>query len=127
MVANTRTGQADTLAAGIGRSMHRVPGMAGISFVHKEADDRWIIKIWDPSTGAVSPVAPTLPGREDYAWHPDGSLLMAADAVLHIRTPTDDAWRPLYDFSSHGITAISRIAVSPDGSHVAFVTARPGG
>ena len=120
--ADTQTGQADTLAYGVGRSLHRTPG--AISFVHKEADDNWIIKTLDPATGVVTPVVATLPGREDYAWRPDGGLLMADGAVLYTWTPTHDAWTPLYDFAHHGVTTITRIAVSPDGSHVAFVVDR---
>ncbi len=122
--ADTRTGKADTLVYGIGRSIHRVPGAPAISFVHKETDDAWIIKTLDPATGRITPVVATLPGREDYAWRPDGSLLMADGAVLHAWAPTSDIWQPLYDFAPHGITTITRIAVSPDGSHVALVVDR---
>lgn len=122
--ADTRTGQADTLIHGVGRSIHRVPGALAISFVHKETTERWVIKTLDPATGAIKPVVATLPGREDYAWRPNGSLLMADGAVLYTWKPTDDDWTPLYDFAPHGVKTITRLAVSPAGDHLAFVVNR---
>ena len=123
-LADTRTGRADTLAYRIGRSLHRMPDAATISFVHKESDSTWTIKALDPATGALSPIASPLPGREDYAWHPDGAMLMADGAVLYAWTPDHD-WHPLHDFSDHGVTTITRIAVHPDGTHLALVVDRP--
>ena len=122
--ADTRTAKADTLLYNVGRSIHRVPGAETISFVHKETDDTWTIKILDPAAGTITPVVATRPGREDYAWHPDGSLLMADGAVLYIRTPPRDTWHPLFDFTNHGVTTITRIAVSPTGDYAALVVNR---
>jgi hypothetical protein len=34
---------------------------------------------------------------------------------------TGSAWEPLADFAAHGITNITRLAVSPDGEWLAFV------
>ncbi len=124
--ADTRTGKADTLLYNVGRSIHRIPGAAAISFVHKETDDTWIIKKLDPATGTITPIVPTRPGREDYAWLPDGSLLMGDGAVLYTWTPAHDAWTPLFDFTDHGVTTITRIAVSPAGDHIALVVNREG-
>ena len=124
-LADTRTGRADTLAYRIGRSLHRVPGAATVSFVHKETDSTWTIKTLDPATRALTPIVATLPGREDYAWRPDGALLMADGAVLYTWTPEHGAWRPLHDFSDLGVTTITRLAVHPDGTHLALVVDRP--
>ncbi len=124
--ADVRSGQADTLARNVGRSLHRVPGTSRVSFVHKtEEDGPWIVKTLDPATGAVTAVVETLPGREDYAWRPDGTLLMADGAVLFQWTPQSDAWHPLADFTAAGLTNITRLAVSPDGALVALVADRP--
>ena len=123
-LADTRTGQADTLAYRIGRSLHRMPGSATISFVHKETDSTWTIKSLDPTTGVIKPLTATLPGREDYAWRSDGAVLMADGAVLYAWTPDHD-WQPLHDFSGHGVTTITRLAVHPDGTHLALVVDRP--
>ncbi len=124
-LADTRTGRADTQAYRIGRYLHRVPGAATVSFVHKETDSTWTIKTLDPATRALTPIVATLPGREDYAWRPDGALLMADGAVLYTWTPKRGAWRPLHDFSDLGVTTITRLAVHPDGTHLALVVDRP--
>ncbi len=124
-LADTRTGRADTLAYRIGRSLHRMPDAATVSFVHKETDSTWTIKSLDPATGVITPIVATLPGREDYAWRPDGALLMADGAVLYAWMPDHTAWRPLHDFSDHGVTTITRIAVHPDGAYLALVVDRP--
>ena len=54
--ADARTGIADTVAFNVGRSLHRVPGTGVVSFVHKEAEDRWVIKTRDPASGAIAAV-----------------------------------------------------------------------
>ena len=39
---------------------------------------------------------------EDYAWLPDGQLIMGRGSKLYLRTPGDDReWRELADFSTH--------------------------
>ncbi|MFQ5569443.1 MAG: TolB family protein [Rhodothermales bacterium] len=124
-LADTRTGQADTLAHGIGRSLHRVPGTAAISFVHKETEDTWTIKTLDPASRTIAPVVETLPGREDYAWRPNGALLMADGAVLYEWTPERGTWDVLFDLSDLGVTTITRIAVSPENDYAALVVDRP--
>ena len=123
-IADTRTGRADTVARDIGRSLHRVPGSGRISFVQK-SDSAWTIRSFDPASGAFADVVDTLPEREDYAWTPDGRLLMADGPRLYEWTPEGDAWRILVDFSSAGISNITRLAVSPDGSLLALVADRP--
>ncbi|MDX1546708.1 MAG: hypothetical protein R3247_06960, partial [Rhodothermales bacterium] len=123
-LADTRTGRADTLARNIGRSLHRVPGSQRISFVQK-GGAAWTIRTLDPATGALETVTETLPEREDYAWTPDGRLLMADGAVLYEWTPESEGWRVLVDFTAAGITNLTRLAVSPDGTRLALVADRP--
>lgn len=110
-----------TLANNIGRSLHKIPGESAISFVEKHSDTEWTIQSLDLATNAIAAIAPTLPNREDYAWHPAGILLMADGSILYRRAPSDDAWQPLADFSSHGISTITRLAMHPEGRYLAFV------
>ncbi len=124
-VADTRTGKAEIIASNIGRSIHRVPLTNTISFVHKAEDEGWWIKALDPATGTLTPVVKTLPGREDYAWRPDGSIFMADGPILYAWHPDNDTWAPFHDFSDHGVTTITRLAVSPAGTHLALVVDRP--
>ncbi|MBX2822883.1 MAG: hypothetical protein KTR29_24505, partial [Rhodothermaceae bacterium] len=115
-------------------SLHQVPGTNHISFFLNESESHWQIRSLDPSSGTVQYIAPTLPGREDYAWMPNGTLLMADGSILYQFKPRpswdpvsgDDQpeWVPLYDFSSHGISNITRLSISPKGNKLAFVADR---
>jgi len=125
-IADLRTGKADTLAQNIGRSLHRVPGQHAISFVHKTGPESWWIKQLNLDTHVLTTLAQTLPGREDYAWHPDGTLLMADGAVLYTWNRKEGAWKPLADFSVLGVTDITRLALSSQGTDLALVVNRPG-
>lgn len=122
------SGEVRVVAENPGRSLHRVPGETAVSFVRKLTDDEWWIERLDPSTGATERIVRTLPGREDYAWTPEGEILMSDGAVLHAWTP-ESGWTPmLVDGAPAGpepTGEISRIAVSPDGTLVALVRARP--
>ncbi|HEX8853856.1 MAG TPA: hypothetical protein VF754_10235, partial [Pyrinomonadaceae bacterium] len=125
-LADTSTQQAETLAQNIGRSIHRVPRQQRISFVHKSSDTEWLIKTYDLRTRQTQTLFKTLPASEDYAWTPQGSVLMAKDSKLFQLTPARGGgdWREVADFAAQGITRITRIAVSPQGDRVAFVVQR---
>ena len=65
----------------------------------------------------------TLEGSEDYAWTPDGSILMARDSKLFKWQPQKDQnWVEIADFKKAGLTAITRIAISPTGSRLALAS-----
>ena len=126
-IADTRTGLAETRVHGVGRSIQRIPGTHEVSFIRKRSEDYWGVRVLDVATRAVRPIGPTLPGREDHAWTPDGRLLMADGAVLYRWDTLTRSWQPLADFSALGVTNITRLAVHPEGRYLAFVADRPGG
>lgn len=114
------TGEASIVAKSIGRSLHRIPGQRTISFVHKVSEDEWLIKAINIDTRSVTTLTPTLPGREDYAWLPDGSIIMGDESALY-RWADDGAWETFADLSGFGVRAISRLAVAPGGDRIAVV------
>lgn len=107
------------LAKGIGRSIQPMPG-GGVSVVLKVAPDEWWIARVDPGTNSIERLVRTRPGQEDYAWMPDGSLLMAEANTLHRWKPRGD-WEAATTFSDPGLARVSRLAVSPDGKWLAVV------
>jgi Tol biopolymer transport system component len=122
-VADTKTGKAETIAERPGRCLARTPG-GRVSFVQKRAGkDPWQIMELDVATRKATPVTQTLDGREDYAWLPDGRLLMAAGSAIYLwgRDSRVKVWQVIADLSSDGIGNITRLAVSPDGRRLAFV------
>jgi hypothetical protein len=63
---------------------------------------------------------------EDVCWTPDGTLISAYENTLIGYNPSHDKeWRAIHSFDEKVIHAISRIAVNPDGNHLAFVSQDP--
>ena len=123
-VGNALSGEIRTVAENPGRSLHRIPGSNEISFVRKGDGDEWWIERLDPASGRSERVAPTLPGREDHAWTPQGEILMGDGGVLFAWS-AEAGWREVAALGGEA-GDISRIAVSPDGSNIAVVRNRGG-
>lgn len=111
---------ATVLAERIGRSLQRIPGERAVSVVLKPSPDEWWVARVPLAGGAPERLVRTPPGAEDHAWLPDGSLLMAKDNVLLRWTPGGN-WTPVATFAEPGLARITRLAVSPDGRHLALV------
>lgn len=123
-LADRRDGAASTVARAIGRSLQRVPGAGRLSFVDR-SEERWWLATFDPVSGEVRRIVPTLDGSEDHAWTPGGVVLMGRGGRLYAFDPArDDGWWQVADLSEAGIAGITRIAVAPDGRRIALVAAR---
>jgi hypothetical protein len=121
-IYDTRTHKSEFIVENPGRVMRPVPGHNQFSFVHKISNDHWEIKAFDLHSHTSASLIATVPGSEDYAWLPDGRLLMAKDSKLLVVTPlTGKGWTQADDFAVAGVAGISRIAVSPRGDRLAMV------
>lgn len=106
----------------IGRSLHNIPNSNLVSYISKENDNNWEIKSLNPSTSETNLIIETLPKSEDMCWTPNGVILMAKDNVLYSFNPkSNDKWVEIMDLSKFGITNITRLAISPDGSRLSVV------
>jgi dipeptidyl aminopeptidase/acylaminoacyl peptidase len=116
------SGSAGVVADTIGRCLQHVPGRGSMSFVQKGKEkEPWTISEIDPETRKITAITETLPGREDYAWTPDGALLMADGSRLFMWTRESPKWRQIADLAPAGLKSITRLAVSPDGHQLALV------
>lgn len=122
-IADVRGGQPLFPAHDIGRGLAKIPGAHAISFVQKappkDTATAWTIMRYDIGSKKITQIAVTLPGVEDYAWTPSGRLLCAKDSQIYEWSA--NAWAPVANFAPQGITGITRLSVSPNGTDLAFV------
>jgi len=119
-LGDLRSGEAEVLAENPGRSLHKVPGRHALSFVRKIDRDNWWVEVLDLDTGEFTRLVQTLPGREDYAWTPDGRIVMGDGSKLYMTRPGQE-WAEIADLESAGIVGITRLAINEDGTRIAIV------
>ena len=118
---DTRSGQAAVLAEDIGRSIQRIPDSNDVSYVQRHGDGSSTVMRLPGDGSAATSVVEGVAGGDFHAWAPNGTLLMAHEAVIYaLPVGSDESWEVVADFSSLHIT-ISRLAVSADGSQITLV------
>ncbi len=106
-----------------GRCIQTIPHLEGFSYVDKSRADRWILVAADPASNSRVPIAQMPEGSEDYAWSPDGDLYAASGSTLYVySSEADGVWKTALDFRHFGLANITRMAISPDGRHIALVS-----
>lgn len=115
--------RADTIVAQeIGRSLHKIPGKRGISFVQKEQDG-WSVRMLDVATSRVSDIAKSIStSGHDMAWT-QNTIVMSDGTRLFYCSPNvnSNIWKEIR-FTDHVPTqAVSRVAVEPRGKVMAIV------
>jgi len=86
-IADVRSGRGSIVASNIGRSLHKIPGRPGISFVQKLTEQTGTIKEYDPRTKQTSDLIPLFPETEDYAWTPSGRLMTTKGSKVYSWDP----------------------------------------
>ena len=131
-IADTRTGTAQVVTTGIGRSLQRVPGGRRASFVQRDTGDttRWVLKTVSPapnsSGGWDIRVVATLPDSADYVvWRSETEAYTAAGSRIYRLRRPDTTWSLVADLSRTGIRGISRLALHPNGRELALVAEDP--
>ncbi len=110
-----------TVAKNVGRSLHKIPNTALVSYISKEDTD-WSVKSLDPKTGTSNNLLTIGPQHEDMCWLSDGTILISDQQEILRFSPGKDRKRSvLYSFTEKGISSISRMAVSIDEKHMAVV------
>lgn len=119
---NVKTKADKVITENIGRSIHRIPNENAMSFVQKQSETEWIIRKLDNKTELISVITPTLPGREDLGWTPDGTIIMSDGAKLFQYKPgKSKGWEEIATSFPAEVKGITRLAVSADGKKFAVV------
>lgn len=110
------------IEANIGRSLHNIPNSSLVSFISKVKDSIWEIKSVDPNSSNTKYVTNTLPKTEDMCWLSSDTMLMGKDEKLYkFQLTKDEDWIEVASLSKYGISNITRLAISPDGSKLSIV------
>jgi hypothetical protein len=120
---NIESGESVTVAEGIGRSIHKIPGKDAISFVKKIFDTEVEIQMLDLVSMSTSTLTKSPDGKEhDMTWTPDNKIFMSVDKTLFFTEPGKSSeWKAISIESNIPITTITRLTVSPDGKKIAIV------
>ncbi len=117
-----RTGRAggEIVARNIGRSLHRIPGTARVSYVQK-GTGAWYIMSLDPATNRIDTLTRTLERSEDMAWRDSTTIVAGQGSKLFTWRRGETAWTQIADYAYANISGITRVAVSPNGAWLALV------
>ncbi len=121
-LADVSIGSAEIVATDIGRSLHRVPGRDGFSFIQQSDAGNRIRFL--AGSGVISDLGPTLADSQDMTWTPDGRIVMASGTRIYIRHPEGN-WQLIADLERPEIVAVTRLAVNAAGDKLALVALRP--
>jgi len=121
VISNIKNGSHDTIYKNIGRSLHKIPGKNLISFISK-TNESWEVKSLDPKTGKIKTITTMFKNTDDVCWLHNGHIIAADNKTLMEIAPEDSKeWKRFLRLDKKGLNNISRIAVSPNGSHLALV------
>lgn len=100
---------------------HIIPGSDCFSFMHQQGNGEVWIKELNPETLAVRPLTAVLGNNRNYGWTPLGKILMCKDTQLHRWSQDTRKWEFVVDLASMGVKDVTRVAISPNGKHLAVV------
>lgn len=121
---NLKDNRTRRITSSVGRTLLS-DASGAILYVHKFTDTYWYIKKYNPETSMIDIIAETPGLAEDFAVAPDGTYFIGVGSKLYSFHPAyNTSWQEVGDLSIHGITQITRLAVSPDGKQLALVSTK---
>ena len=115
VIGDVRSDQTTDVANNVGRSLQKRTGNE-LLYVQKATDLTWYLKSLNLSNRKSKILIETLPGSEDFAVLPDGSVIMGKGSKLYKYHPSyDKSWVEVNDLRFYNISKITRLAASRDG------------
>lgn len=113
--------KARKITSAVGRSLW-TDKSGSVLYVHKFSTDYWYLKRFNADAFSMDIIAQTPGMTEDFALAPDGTYFIGMEGKLFSFHPDQqDTWQVVADLTIYGITDVSRLAVSPDGTRLAVV------
>jgi hypothetical protein len=133
VLSDTRSGDVDTLARNIGRSLLTLPNGSGFSYVQRAKDSSWILTAVDVRGSGKSrrtmllPLTPLPAGADYVAWLAPAVAISASGSKLLLwhGSAQGAKWTEIADLARYGLRNMSRLALSPDHSWLAIVAEGP--
>ena len=122
--ARLKTPGTRLIADNIGRSLRRHPVSGEILFVDKNSEP-WEIAAYNPDSSTIRSVLPLFPGSEDFTIDANGRYWTGNGSKLYRRSPVNEKWELVADFSSFGVGRISRLAINLQSGQIALVSDHP--
>lgn len=95
--------------------------MGSLYYIHKYNGTAWYLKQYNHDSHNIDIINETPVKSEVMGMSPDGTFFMGKDSKIYSYQPGSSTWKECADLSMFGIHQISRIAISPDGKHMALV------
>ncbi|GAB4138251.1 MAG: hypothetical protein Fur0041_13200 [Bacteroidia bacterium] len=126
VIANTDNGQTKICASNVGRcfQVYRSPKMKMMLYTQTDDSGKVWIRALDAAGNHVKDFKPipAVNGAQDFAIDKNGTILMAKGSKIYCwKIDESTEWEMMADLSSFGLTDITRIAISPNGTHIAVV------
>ncbi len=118
-VLNTKNSERRLIASNIGRCMKLSPDGNKMYFVLKSNPNEWYVYAMNCIDYSLTRISLTLPGSEDFALFPDGSILMGKEGKLYMLEKNSE-WKMIADFSME-LSDFYRLSVNKEGTYLALV------
>ncbi|GLU44344.1 nuclear transport factor 2 family protein [Allomuricauda sp. NBRC 101325] len=121
VIINLTEGTHSTVARNVGRSLHKIPGSKQISFIDKSKKD-WVINALEVESKTISKLANTYQKEEDICWLGPNLLVTGhGNSLLTFDLSNEGNWETAISFEQSEINNITRLAINPSKSRLAFV------
>lgn len=122
VVSNLKDNTNYTVQKNVGRSLHKIPNSNLISYISK-AEESTMVNSLNPISLETKAIIPLIETSEDVCWTKNGNLITAYDKFLISFNPLrDKEWKPLFEFKEKEVLGITRLAISPNGKYLTFVS-----
>ncbi|SDQ65595.1 nuclear transport factor 2 family protein [Flagellimonas zhangzhouensis] len=121
VIINLSDSTHSTVARNVGRSLHKIPSIKQVSFIDKSKKD-WAINALDVELKTITKLASTYQKEEDICWLGPNLLITGHNnSLLTLDLSKEEDWKTNISFEQSEINNISRIAINPSKTRLAFV------